>query len=149
MENIRKNYTAIDSNAQSKFMAYIIYMIIGSIFHKVECPDSKTERNLEGIYMSGTESLQIYLEENCIDFLEGQLRAVLPLEFINSDVEVRFLSPDKSGRRAVRFEAEGFALEVKARYSKDPYFVADLFIDTPEETGNRDLADNLDNGAAA
>ena len=134
MKKNTKNMLSIDSNAQAKFMAYIIYMIVGSYFKATNCLMQDFEYNLECVYVSGTEKLQMFMEDRCISFVEELLLPKLPLEFINEIVNVTFLEPDKNGRRAVCFEAEGYRLVVKAKYSRDPYFIADLYIDIPSET---------------
>lgn len=90
------------TNNQTAF-EYAIYMMVGSYFDKAVCTSNLQEKNMYLQYKEQKRESQYLMEDICLDYLEKNLINLVPSDFWNEKVGVRFVQHKEDAHREVQF----------------------------------------------
>ena len=135
-DEIRLNRTAF-----SRSIAYIIYMVSTLYMTDVYVNNEYSLERSAFFYGLFDKNKQDRIESLCIDFMEEEVLDKLPKGFLDQPIamSIKFLKKDKF--YTVVFENDIGALWMTATPSREPFFVAGIFV--------RNEADELETGQAA
>ena len=135
-DEIRFNRTAC-----SRSIAYIIYMIVSLYMQEVHVTNEYSLERSAFFYGLFDKNKQDRIESLCIDFMEEEVLDKLPKGFLDQPIamSIKFLKKDKF--YTVVFENDIGALWMTATPSREPFFIAGIFV--------RSEADELETGQAA
>ena len=135
-DEIRLNRTAL-----SRSIAYIIYMVAALYMSDVYVDNEYSLERSAFFYGLFDKNKQDRIESLCIDFMEEEVLDKLPKGFLDQPIAMSIKFLRKNKLYAAVFENDIGALWMTATPSREPFFIAGIFV--------RSEADELETGQAA
>ena len=135
-DEIRLNRTAL-----SRSIAYIIYMVASLYMSDVYVDNEYSLERSAFFYGLLDKNKQDLIESLCIDFMEEEVLDKLPKGFLDQPIAMSIKFLRKNKLYAAVFENDIGALWMTATPSREPFFIAGIFV--------RSEADELETGQAA